>query len=102
MFDVKALGAISQQDLIDGLRMHLDFGEFTPDDIHMFFTRFDPNETGRISFNQFGDAILPFSQEFANLVTERPDFYIRRQCELRRFFTCDTRSDFQLLWRQIF
>ena len=93
MFDVKALGAISQQDLIDGLRMHLDFGEFTPDDIHMFFTRFDPNETGRISFNQFGDAILPFSQEFANLVTERPDFYIRRQCELRRFFTCDTRSE---------
>lgn len=61
VFDTRGLGFISSQDLVDGLRMNLDFGEFNSDDIYMFFRRFDRSGRGRITFAEFSEAILPFS-----------------------------------------
>lgn len=83
LFDMNANGYITQQDLVDGLQRNLDFGECVNQvDIALFFKRFDRQQLGRISFNQFSEALLPFSQEFANLVTQRPDYYIRRGCDV--------------------
>jgi Ca2+-binding EF-hand superfamily protein len=61
LFDMRGFGAITSQDLVDGLRLNLDFGEFCPDDIYMFFKRIDRTSRGRITFNEFGEAMLPFS-----------------------------------------
>lgn len=61
IFDMRGLGFITSQELVDGLRMNLDFGEFCPDDIYMFFKRYDRSGRGRITFAEFSEAILPFS-----------------------------------------
>lgn len=39
------------QDLIDGLRINLQFTEYNPDDIYLFFNRIDFKMTGHITFN---------------------------------------------------
>jgi Ca2+-binding EF-hand superfamily protein len=82
--------------------MNLDFGEFCPDDIYMFFKRYDRSGRGRLTFNEFSEAVLPFSQEYAGLVTDRPEYYLRRGHDYRRFFNCDTRMEIQELWKVIF
>lgn len=93
VFDVNSRGYVTQQDLVDGLQLNLDYGDnISPNDIALVFKRYDRDQQGRLTFNQFSELMLPFSQEFANLVTQRPDYYIRRGCDLRRFFTCDTRA----------
>ena len=33
MFDVKCLGGFSKQDMMDGLRINLQFNEYQPDDV---------------------------------------------------------------------
>ena len=57
---------------------------------------------GALDFNRLGQAILPFSKEYANLVTDRPEYYCRRERDARRYFTVDTRFEFQALWGTIF
>ena len=61
LFDMRGIGSITSQELVDGLRMNLDFGEFCPDDIYMFFKRYDRLGRGRITFNELSEALLPFS-----------------------------------------
>lgn len=78
---------------MDGLRMNLEFTDYHPDTVTLFFKRFDRG-LGHIGFQSFGDAILPFTQEFANMVTDRPDCYIRKGCDPKQYFTCDTRRHF--------
>ena len=90
---MRGLGFITSQDLVDGLRMNLDFGEFCSDDIYMLFKRFDRSGRGRITFAEFSEAVLPFSQEYAGLVTDGPEYYSRRGHDFRRFFNCDTRME---------
>lgn len=46
--------------------------------------------------------MLPTTQDYANLVTERPDYYIRRTSDCREYFTKDTRRELQNLMRVIF
>lgn len=99
MFDTKAYSYVSSQDMVDGLRCSLGFAEFVPDDIYLFFRRFDKTGRGRINFSEFSESVLPFSQEYAGLVTDRPDYYIRRGVDVSRFFNCDTRVEFQAFWR---
>lgn len=41
MFDTKAIGHITRQDLVEGLRLNLEFREFTHEDIDLFFKVFD-------------------------------------------------------------
>ena len=71
----------------------MSFNDFTIDDIYMFFRKYDKKKIGAIDFNQFGNAILPFSQEYATLVTDRPEYYCRRERDPRRYFTIDTRYE---------
>ena len=59
----------------DGLKRNLHFNDFTSDDIYLFFRRLDKESKGRLNFNDFSSAILPFSREYAALVTDRPDYY---------------------------
>lgn len=49
LFDIKSLGGISKQDLMDGLRLNLEFTEYQPDDVTLLFRRFDKG-LGHISF----------------------------------------------------
>lgn len=60
LFDIKSLGGIAKQDVMDGLRLNLEFTEYRPDDVILFFKRYDRG-LGHITFNGFGDAILPFT-----------------------------------------
>lgn len=76
LFDIKSLGGISMQDVMDGLRTNLQMADYCPDSVQLWFKRFDRG-LGHINFHSFGEAILPYTQEFANKVTDRPDFYIR-------------------------
>lgn len=41
MFDTKNKGAINNQDFVDGLRMNLEYREFTHLDTQMFFKEAD-------------------------------------------------------------
>jgi hypothetical protein len=59
----------------------------------MFFKRIDRTSRGRITFNEFGEAMLPVSKEYAGLVTDRPEYYVRRGQDYRKFFNCDTRME---------
>ena len=101
MFDMKAFSFVSTDDVIYGLANALGFSDFTPEDIYLFFRRVDVENRGRINFHEFSEALLPFSQEYAGLVTDRPDYYIRRGCDATHFFNCDTRQEFQSVWRAI-
>ena len=49
LFDIKSLGGISKQDVMDGLRHNLNFTEYNPDCIHLWFKRYDKG-LGHINF----------------------------------------------------
>ena len=102
LFDRQNLGCITAEDLMDGLRQNLHFGEFSHDDIYMLFKRVDRNNLGRITYKQFNDLILPFTQEYAIRVADRKEYYGKRNTELRLYFDSETRMDFQAVWRAIF
>ena len=59
----------------------------------MFFRKHDRKNQGAIDFNSIGNALLPFSREYANLVTDRPEYYCRREMDPRKYFTIDTRYE---------
>ena len=67
----------------------------------MFFHRFDRG-LGHISFNNFAEAVLPFTPDYAHMVTERPDFYIRQGCDGKEFFCADTRLALAKLMQCLF
>jgi hypothetical protein len=87
IFDIKALGSFTSQNFEDGLRQNLEFSDFLEDDIYMFFRRVDKQNVGHITFRQFGDIILPYSEEYAQLVIDRPNVYSRMCTESNKFFT---------------
>lgn len=101
IFDIKIMGACSLQDLIDGLRRNLEISDLDIEAVQMFFHRFDKS-LGHISFNQFANAVLPFTHDYAKMVTERPDFYIRQGSDCREYFTRETRCELQRLMKCIF
>ena len=94
MFDLKGVGCFTAQDLSDGLVRSLHFNDFTSDDIYLFFRRLDKEGKGRLNFNDFSSAVLPFSREYAALVTDRPDYYSKRERDCARYFNSDTRHEF--------
>ena len=71
------------------------FSDFTPDDIYLLFRRFDKTNSGELTFNDFSRAVLPFSREYANLITDRTDYYSRRMTEPSRYFNETTRYEMQ-------
>ena len=94
MFDLKGVGCFTSQDLSDCLVRSLHYNDFTSDDIYLFFRRLDKEGKGRLNFNDFSSAVLPFSREYAALVTDRPDYYSKRERDCARFFNSDTRHEF--------
>ena len=101
-FDSKGDGNITDQCLRHGLESNLSFHDFIPDDVYMFFRRFDRHGIGYLNFNALAAAILPFSREYALLVTDRPEYYCKRETDPRRFFQVDTRYELQSLFSVIF
>ena len=94
MIDVRNMGCFTAHDLMEGLSRNLGFGDFSSDDIYMFFKRMDKLGNGRLNFNDLSNAVLPFSREYAALVTDRPDYYCNRGTDFTRFFALDTRREF--------
>jgi len=41
LFDIKSLGGISKPDVMDGLRQNLEFSDYHPDTVTLWFKRFD-------------------------------------------------------------
>jgi hypothetical protein len=80
MFDIHGRGFITQHDLSEGLRSSLLFNDFSNDDVYLFFRRNDLSGRGSLNLQSFSAGILPFSPEYAQLVTDRPDYYIARGC----------------------
>jgi hypothetical protein len=78
MLDYRNLGSFTPNDLIEGLTQYVGFNDFSQDDIHLFFRRNDRTQKGRINLAEFSSAFLPFSREYANLVTDRADYYSSR------------------------
>lgn len=76
---------------MEGLQRHLGFCDFNSDDIYMFFRRHDQGGRGHLSYQDFNNVMLPYSKEYAALVTDRPDYYISRGACMDRFFNVDTR-----------
>ena len=60
--------------------------EFSNDDIFMLMRRFDRANSGMITFQDFNRMILPFSREYASLVTDRSDYYSRRSRDPSTYF----------------
>ena len=103
MFDIGGRGFITQRDFAEGLRDSLQFHEFSEQDVYLFFRRNDMGGRGSLNFHNFSAGILPFSQEYAQLVTDRPDYYLARGCrDTKRFFSGETRLEFQAFWRTVF
>ena len=98
LFEYSGTGVFKAQDLADGLKQNLQFHDFTSDDIYLFYRRFDRENKGSCTFNDFGSCILPFSREYAALVTDRPDYYTQRERHLVRYFNADTRHELQAFW----
>ncbi len=98
MFDMRGGGAVTQQDLKDGLTQNLGYMEFSNDDIFMLMRRFDKASTGMLTFKDFNNMILPFSREYASLVTDRSDYYSRRSRDASTYFNADTRYEMQAFW----
>jgi len=78
MFDIKQYSQISPRDLIEGLHKNLGLTEFCEEDVMLFFARHDQSCRGRINFIEFSHALLPFSSEYSGLISDRPEFFIRR------------------------
>lgn len=91
--DLSRSGTIAQSDLREGLMQNLAFIDFTTDDIRMLYRRFDRRDTGFINFQDFSRIVLPFSREYASLITDRMDYYSRRSRDGASFFNSDTRYD---------
>lgn len=72
--------------------------DFTNDDIFMLMRRFDRVNCGVLTFQDFNKMILPFSREYACLVTDRADFYTRRSKDPSTYFNSDTRYEMQAFW----
>ena len=93
VFDAKKVGGCSLNDFCHGLSLGLAFSDFTSDDVYMFFRRFDREGRGRLNFTDFSQAVLPFSREYAGLITDRPEYYSRREIDTSKYFTIDTRYE---------
>ena len=98
MMDIRAAGSISQNDFKEGLMRNLGYMDFTNDDMYLLFRRFDKANQGIISFNEFNRIMLPFSREYANLVTDRAEYYSRRSRDGSSYFNQDTRYEMQAFW----
>ena len=61
LFDGCNKGQISQHDLAHGLQVNLNFEQVNSVDIALFFKRHDKDNQGYLTFNQFSEAVLPFS-----------------------------------------
>lgn len=77
---------------------NLGFTDFSSDDIFLLFRRFDAKNTGYLRFNDFSRIMLPFSREYACLVTDRVEYYTRRTQDGTHFFNADTRYEIQAFW----
>lgn len=99
LFDTQDLGCITIDDLADGLRHNLQFGEFCDEDMYLLMKLIDTKGLQRITFKQFNDTVLPFSQEYANRVCDRPPFFKKHGTEYRHFFHRETRDALRALWR---
>ena len=86
MLDVRGTGTISQEDLKMSLMRNLNFVDFSNDDIYMLYRRFDYDNVGHLNFEDFNRMVLPFSLEYAGLITDRADFYSRRSLDMAQFF----------------
>ena len=75
--------------------------DFTADDIYLLFRRFDRSNSGQLTFKDFSRVVLPFSREYASLITDRTDFYSRRTTDGSRFFNTNTRYEMQAFWAVI-
>ena len=86
-----------------GFRINLQFNDFADSDLFLFFRRNDPSGHGSLNFHAFSAGVLPFSAEYASLVTDRPDFFTARGCpDITKFFSVETRLEYQAFWRAIF
>ena len=95
LFDNAGRGFITQHDFTEGLRNNLQFNDFCNEDAYLFFRRNDLSGRGSLNFHGFSGGILPFTDEYASLVTDRPDVYTARGCrDLTRFFNTETRLEF--------
>ena len=102
MFDVRGSGSINPDDLKIGLNHNLDYTPFNSDDIYMLFRRFDLQNAGHLTFQSFNRLVLPFSGEYAGLITDRADYYSRRSTDLSLFFNPDTRKEIVAFWNLMF
>lgn len=102
IFDARATGNVSVQDVISALREHLGFDQFTHDDVYLLFRRHDANQDGKLNFTEFSNLLIPVSKEYAALLTDRPDVYMSRQVPVAHFFNADTRAEFRSLWAALF
>lgn len=102
MLDFRGVGSFTAGDLVEALNRHLGFKDFSHDDVFMFFKRHDRYQRGRINLQEFSIAFLPFSREYASLVTDRGDYYSNRGCDLSHFFHAETRREICAVWTSIF
>ena len=84
-------GSISPGDIQEALVRCLSFTDLNADDVQLIFRRFDRSHTGLLNFADFSRLMLPFSYEYASLITDRIDFYSRQNCDASAFWSSETR-----------
>lgn len=98
MFDVKSSGLVTEHDFADALSGNLNFHDFSADDVFLLFRRYDRQAQGFLTFTDFSKAVLPFSREYANLITDRSEYYSRRTYDYSTYFNKDTRAELGAFW----
>ena len=74
---------------------NLGFLDYNSDDIHLLFRRFDKSGNGLLQAYDFNRLLLPFSREYASLITDRLEYYGRRPGHNSTYFNPDTRYEMQ-------
>ena len=66
--------------MISVLREYFAFEDQAPswNQLYLVFRRFDKDNDGFITFEDFCYIFMPTSQDFANVLAERQEFYISR------------------------
>lgn len=97
IFDHCRHGAITQADLREGLAA---IGVFpTPDEVNLFFQRYDTNKNHRLNFSEFSAAFVSDDNYYAHMLNRRPSNHRHHLHRRDDCFFPDTQVEHRNMWR---
>jgi len=97
IFDTEGKGWISAQEIKDGLALLNIFAN--ADDLHLYLSRYDKDDDGRLRYSEFCDSFLPNDPFNASLLAKKAPLHMyHMQLQRDKIFYAETRELFVLCW----